>query len=222
MAVTGLSIYSGDLVLGFLTRFGGSCAGLVLGMLIWYVGNAKGSNPYGTTAAMVVFVSPVVFWRIITKPTDIWFGFILMMAATTTLIVGYSWIDSHLVMVSNSGVGVHVAWKRVLLVVIGFTAAFIISLFPKPSSARKIVRTRAAKIIDRLSELYMVEMREFLIEAKSEGSLHDEHDMDERVARYRTKLLKIVVSPPCWSDLAFDLALIIFCISFPSGTDRVD
>lgn len=40
--------------------------------------------------------------------------------------VGYSWQDTHLVVTVNSGVGVGLAWKRALLVIIGFTAGFIV------------------------------------------------------------------------------------------------
>lgn len=42
--------------------------------------------------------------------------------------VGYSWIDAgpRMVLTANSGVGVNLAWKRALLVIIGFTAAFIV------------------------------------------------------------------------------------------------
>jgi hypothetical protein len=63
MAVTGLAVFSGDLVLGFLVRFTGTLIGLVLGMLAWYVGNGNGSNPYGTIASTMVFIAPLVFWR---------------------------------------------------------------------------------------------------------------------------------------------------------------
>jgi uncharacterized membrane protein YccC len=111
MAVTGLAVFSGDLVLGFLVRFIGTLIGLVLGMLAWYIGNGKGSNPYGTTAALLVVIAPVLFWRTsVAKPSDM--AFPLMIGVTLALIVGYSWVDSHLPLLVNSGIGVDVAWKR--------------------------------------------------------------------------------------------------------------
>lgn len=193
MAVTGLAVFSGDLVLGFLVRFIGTLAGLVLGMLAWYVGNGNGSNPYGTTAALMVIIAPVVFWRIsVAKPADA--AFPMMMGVTMALVVGYSWVDSHLALLVNSGIGVDVAWKRALLVLVGFAAAFIISLFPKPTSARKIVRLRAAKIVDALADLYMDELKGFLIEAKEADHRVDESRMEERAGAYRSRVLGVVVS----------------------------
>lgn len=110
MAVTGLAVFSGDLVVGFLVRFTGTVCGLVLGMLAWYIGNGNGSNPYGTTAALMVMIAPIVFWRLAAKPATM--AFPLMMGVTVALIVGYSWVDSHLPLLVNSGIGVDVAWKR--------------------------------------------------------------------------------------------------------------
>ena len=111
MAVTGLAVFSGDLILGFLVRFIGTLIGLVLGMLAWYIGNGKGSNPYGTIAALIVILAPVVYARVnIANPGIM--AFPLMIGVTMALVVGYSWVDSHLPLLVNSGIGVDVAWKR--------------------------------------------------------------------------------------------------------------
>jgi hypothetical protein len=111
MAVTGLAVFSGDLILGFLVRFIGTLIGLVLGMLAWYIGNGKGSNPYGTIAALIVILSPIVYARVnIANPGLM--AFPLMIGVTMALVVGYSWVDSHLPLLVNSGIGVDVAWKR--------------------------------------------------------------------------------------------------------------
>ena len=83
-----------------------------------------------------------------------------------------------------------------LLVIIGFAAAFIISLFPKPTSARKIVRLRAAKVIDSLSDLYMDELKGFLLEAKNDDHTFDDNELETRAGIYRTKILGLVVSGP--------------------------
>jgi hypothetical protein len=82
-----------------------------------------------------------------------------------------------------------------LLVLIGFTAAFIISLFPKPITARKIVRLRAAKIIDVLAELYVDELKGFLLEAKESNEPWNESKVEERAGLYRSRVLDVVVSP---------------------------
>jgi hypothetical protein len=80
------------------------------------------------------------------------------------------------------------------LVLIGFTAAFIISLFPKPITARKIVRLRAAKIIDVLAELYVDELKGFLLEAKESNEPWNETKVEERAGLYRSRVLDVVVS----------------------------
>ena len=72
---------------------------------------------------------------------------------TWALIVGYSWIDSHLVIVGNPGLGWPVAWKRFVLVVIGSAASFIMMMLP-PVSSRKVVRLRNASSIGGMSEIY--------------------------------------------------------------------
>lgn len=82
-----------------------------------------------------------------------------------------------------------------LLVLIGFTAAFIISLFPKPITARKVVRLRAAKIIDVLAELYVDELKGFLLEAKESNEPWNESKVEERAGLYRSRVLDVVVSP---------------------------
>ena len=95
----------------------------------------------------------------------------------------------------NDSVLIVVMFTFSLLVLVGFAAAFIISLFPKPTSARKIVRLRAAKIVDALADLYMDELRGFLIEAKESGHALNESKMEERAGTYRSKVLGVVVSP---------------------------
>ena len=51
----------------------------------------------------------------------------LMAGVTMPLIIGYSWIDTHIPVTASAGVGASVAWRRALLVLIGFAAAFVVS-----------------------------------------------------------------------------------------------
>lgn len=84
--------------------------------------------------------------------------------------MGYSWIDNHLPVISNVGIGWQVAWKRWTLVIIGVSSAtfciipltddntgsaasFIVMLFPA-KSARKAVRLGCAKTLTSLSHIY--------------------------------------------------------------------
>lgn len=81
-----------------------------------------------------------------------------------------------------------------LLVIIGFTAGFIISLFPKPQSAKVTVRKSLAKAIENLAELYTEEMKGFLLEANLyEAGKTQTLDVEERATRYRTRFLGLIV-----------------------------
>lgn len=89
------------------------------------------------------------------------------------LIVGYSWVNSHLDPPGNPGVGVNVAWRRIVLVLIGgydsvltgpwltelqfsgSVAALILMILP-PQSRRRDVRLSNARSLEELSSLYAV------------------------------------------------------------------
>lgn len=54
MAQTGLGIFTGEQLYNFITRMAGTCIGVVVGMVLWYIGAQKGlGGPYGVTAACV-------------------------------------------------------------------------------------------------------------------------------------------------------------------------
>ncbi|KAH9042560.1 hypothetical protein EDB85DRAFT_1915639 [Lactarius pseudohatsudake] len=135
MAQTTLTIYAGDQLYNYFIRLTGTFIGLLVGLLAWYIGNANSrGNVYGVGASVAVFIFPLMFLRLF-APQQYLQGIILM-AATAVLIVGYSWIDAHLHVISNVGIGWHVAWKRWTLVMIGSAASFIAMILPA-KSARK-------------------------------------------------------------------------------------
>ncbi|KAI0292715.1 hypothetical protein BC826DRAFT_1092011 [Russula brevipes] len=138
MAQTTLLIYAGDQLYNYVIRLTGTFIGLIVGLLVWYIGNAHSrGNAYGSAASVGVFIVPIMFIRLF-APQQYLQGVILM-ASTVALIVGYSWVDGHLPVISNVGIGWPVAWKRWTLVMIGCAASFIVMLFPA-KSARKAVR----------------------------------------------------------------------------------
>lgn len=152
MAQTTLTIYAGDQLYNYFIRLIGTFVGLILGVLVWYIGNAHGrGNAYGTAAGVGVFLVPLMFIRLFAPPQ--YLPGILLMLATFALIIGYSWIDNHLPVISNVGFGWQVAWKRWTLVTIGTAATFIVMLFPT-KSARKAVRLGCAKTLTSLSHIY--------------------------------------------------------------------
>ena len=102
----------------------------------------------------------------------------MIFQATWVLIVGYSWLDTHITVLGNPGKGWDIAWRRWVLVSIGASAAnithpgtwylprpiylisnlgsaasFILMMFP-PKSGRKAVRLRNASILQSLASLY--------------------------------------------------------------------
>lgn len=182
MSQTGLGVFAGEQILGFLTRMSGTVVGAILGALAWYIGSGRGTGePYGLTAISLVIVMPLVFVRLCGPPQYV--PIVLLTGVTICLVVGYSWVDYHLVVLSNSGKGIDIAWKRGLLVIIGFTAAFIVSLFPRPVTSKEIVRKTLSRTIEGLGDFYAKEMRGFL------GGVRDTRS---RTELYRGDLLKLV------------------------------
>ncbi|KAF8504549.1 hypothetical protein F5888DRAFT_759358 [Russula emetica] len=135
MAQTILTVYAGDQIFNFMIRIGGTLLGLITAILIWYIGNGGGNgNPYGLAASYAVFIVPVIFVRLFAPPQFL--PGAILGTATVALIIGYSWIDGHLPVLSNPGIGGNAAWRRCTLVLIGCTATFIIMMCP-PKSGRK-------------------------------------------------------------------------------------
>ncbi|KAL5519292.1 hypothetical protein ACEPAH_975 [Sanghuangporus vaninii] len=184
MAQTTLNVYVSDTIYSIVTRTLGTFLGLVMGLLIWYIGNGTGNgNPYGTAAAYGVFIIPILFARINAPPTLL--QPLIMFCATLSLIVGYSWIDAKLNVVGNPGVGWPIAWKRFVLVMIGIGAIAILSILP-PVSGRKAVRLQNAVMVDELSSLYSCLMSIWITEDKEESRVDSEGELEKPVAGEKT------------------------------------
>ncbi|CCM03466.1 uncharacterized protein FIBRA_05599 [Fibroporia radiculosa] len=165
MAQTTLNIYAGDQIWNIMLRLAGTFVGLVFGLLSWYIGSGNGhGSPYGMAVIVGVFLIPVLFLRIFAPPQLL--PGVMMIGATWALIVGYSWIDSHLLIFGNVGFGWPVAWRRWVLVVIGAVASFIMMILP-PRSARKSVRLRCASTTASLAHIYSRLMTGWIHEAAS-------------------------------------------------------
>ncbi|KAI9441300.1 hypothetical protein H4582DRAFT_1367483 [Lactarius indigo] len=169
MAQTTLTIYAGDQLYNYFIRLTGTFIGLVVGLLAWYIGNANSrGNVYGVGASVAVFIFPLMFFRLF-APQQYLQGIILM-AATVVLIVGYSWIDAHLPVISNVGTGWHVAWKRWTLVMIGSAASFIAMILPA-KSARKAVRLGCSNTLTSQSHIYTFLMSAWITNTPSSKEL---------------------------------------------------
>ncbi|KZP19305.1 hypothetical protein FIBSPDRAFT_1045659 [Athelia psychrophila] len=188
MAQTTMNIYASDQIFNYVIRLIGSLGGAVVGLLTWYIGSgsSKTGNHYGLAASTAVFLVPVMWLRLFT-PLQYQAG-VLLGCATWGLIIGYSWVDAHLVVLGSPGVGWPVAWKRLLLVLIGAAASFIVMMLP-PTSGRKAVRLRNAAVITNISEIYG-----FLISTWIGTQAHQKEHGTARPAwiqEFRVKLLAL-------------------------------
>ncbi|KAF9560292.1 hypothetical protein CPC08DRAFT_708223 [Agrocybe pediades] len=163
MSQTGLALYAGDQIAGFIVRLAGTLIGLLFGMVVWYIGAGLGhGNPYGIVIASTIAISPFIFMRVAGPPQQM--PFWMMIGVTIVFVVGYSWINANQAVLSNAGVGVALGWKRALLVIIGFTAAFIVMLFPNPISSRVLVRKTLAAVLGESGNIFAGEVEAFLAE----------------------------------------------------------
>ncbi|KAL7424784.1 hypothetical protein Q5752_000468 [Cryptotrichosporon argae] len=185
MGQFGLGVYTGEQVLNYGIRLAGTLSGCVLGIVIWYIGDAKGDgNPYGFVAAAMVFLAPFIFLRINVPIQHM--AFFLMTVVTASLILGYGWLDEHTVQAASVGKGGDTAGRRALLVLIGLTAAFLLMVFPRPTSAKALVRKQLARNMDALSDLYGRE-----ITGLDEASRAKTVDTEARRQAFRTHFIAI-------------------------------
>lgn len=188
MAQCGLGVTAGEQVANFVTRMGGTLLGVVVGMVAWYIGapgNADG-NAYGVVAATMCLLAPWLFIRTCCPMSLL--GFWLMFCVTISFLVGYSWDDNKIPSSANQGTGASLAGRRALLVLIGFAGGMIISLIPKPTSAKVLVRQGISKNIASLGELYALEVTAF---ETGRGDEDAEVDVKQRRERYRHHFFKI-------------------------------
>ncbi|ADV25553.1 Conserved hypothetical protein [Cryptococcus gattii WM276] len=203
MAQTGMGVFTGEQITSFVVRMGGTATGLVVGMLAWYIGSGHSNgNPYGVTAATLVLIAPCLFIRIAVPMEKA--VFFLMTNVTIMFVVGYSWVDEHTPQSANQGHGAGLAGRRALLVIIGFTAAFIMMVFPRPNSARTLFRRRLAKNMSDIGDLYgkVVTSIENEVDAaewgKEDGTLKnirgeaDSDAVEKRRQQYRGIFLKVM------------------------------
>ncbi|VDB95654.1 unnamed protein product [Peniophora sp. CBMAI 1063] len=188
MAQMTIGYFIGEHLSVYFTRILGTIAGLVVGLLIWYIGNGHGTgNPYGFAASSAVFLAPLMFIRVFVPAKHM--PSALILNATAALVIGYSWLNTHLPVISF-GYGWSIAWRRFLLVVIGCVASFIVMFVP-PKSARKAVRVRNATAISGLSNIYL-DLTTTWIGNRTDGDRSDGLTEDSTtVQRLKTQLVSV-------------------------------
>ncbi|KAL9937758.1 hypothetical protein V8E36_003303 [Tilletia maclaganii] len=163
MGQTGLTTTTGEAVFQIVGRVGGTVVGALGGMVVWYISAGSGrGNAIGLGAVMGVVLIPLTFLRAFVPitlliPT-------MLSSVTLVLIVGYSWIDTHLPGISvNSGWGKEIAWRRLLCVLIGVAAAIIVMLVPRPITTRVQVRKGLASSTRDIHRLYCLLIEGWII-----------------------------------------------------------
>ncbi|KAG5806281.1 hypothetical protein H9Q74_009174 [Fusarium xylarioides] len=152
-AQTVLLVYLADFTFSLIARTIGTIVGGVIGMVAWYIGAGSGvGNPYGMAASTGVMIIPMLWWRLYLPPS---FAFATIMGgATFCLVLGFSWDHDHIVQYGLPGKGYEAFWKRVVTVLIGFVAAFVVQLFPSPPSGTTHVCKILANSVRSLSDHY--------------------------------------------------------------------
>ncbi|KAL5631613.1 hypothetical protein ACGC1H_007212 [Rhizoctonia solani] len=201
MAQFGLNMYMSDQIGQFVARILGTVGGGIVGMVIWYIGSGHGTgNPYGIAAAFAVFVIPMLFARLFWTQRMVE---CIMLSVTSVLVVGYSWIDTHLPSQGNPGYGYQIFWRRVVLVLVGFAASFIMMLLP-PQSSRKALRLGTASTVSQISQLYGLLISSWLTveeeaedekvngkEDHAEGNKPTSHPYEKWQPAFRAKLMSV-------------------------------
>ncbi|KAK4057506.1 hypothetical protein OIO90_001575 [Microbotryomycetes sp. JL221] len=186
MFQTGCAVFAGDQVLQTIQKLVGTAMGLLWGCVIWYIGAGRGpGNRIGLGAAFVILFAPVLAHRILSPPSSQMVS--MMLAVTTVLVVGYSWVNAHLFTIGNTGLGINLAWKRALLVMIGVGAATIAMIFPRPQTTRALVRRTHATCIHELGRLYAAVISGWLSEDRHDDEQDDYTVMGEKSGHAENK-----------------------------------
>lgn len=152
-AQTCLLMYMADFTFSLVSRLLGTIIGGLIGLAAWYAGSGNGTgNPYGLGATTAVAVV-VLMWLRIFLPAS-YMQASVMAASTFALIIGFSYDQRHYVQYGLPGIGYVAFWKRVVTVLLGFVAAFIVQMLPKPPSATSHVSKTLANTVRSLADHY--------------------------------------------------------------------
>ncbi|GFF70690.1 uncharacterized protein C57A7.05 [Aspergillus udagawae] len=153
MGQTTLLVYMSDFTFSLICRAVGTVIGGVVGLVAWYIGSGHGpGNPYGLAAISVPIILIFMWGRLFLSPAML--QATIMSAATFFLVIGYSFADTQIPQYGNPGVGYSVFWRRLVLVFVGFAAALIVQIFPRPPSAARHICISLSNTLRRLTDHY--------------------------------------------------------------------
>lgn len=145
--------HRGDSISAFITRTLCTVAGAAVSLVIWYVAAGSGrASPYAFMVVWAFAVIPIFMFRIYWPYSS---QTALITTLTIAVCVGYSWKDSYNpASYTSPGHGWEVAWRRLVEVIMGATAAVIWSFLPPSSTLRQYLRHSHAASIHRLGTLH--------------------------------------------------------------------
>ncbi|KAK6528596.1 hypothetical protein TWF281_009834 [Arthrobotrys megalospora] len=183
MAQLTISQFLGDFVFSISMRTFGTVVGGVCGLVVWYIGAGSGpGNPYGIMAILAPFMIFGMTIRVF-APRE-WMMPSVMGVATLMLVIGYSWEVQYLPQVIHTEPGYGVFYRRLILVMVGFAAAIIVQIFPRPPSATRNAANSLATILSDLTQFYSDTMSYFL-------SPHDDEDSTREKTQERVTELYV-------------------------------
>lgn len=152
-AQTTLVVYMADFTFSVVSRALGTVLGGVLGMVAWYIGSGHGTgNAYGMAAITAAMTVVLMWWRLFLPQAFTMAA--IMSGVTFVLVVGFSYDDAHIQQYGLPGHGYEAFWKRLVTVLLGFVAAFVVQLFPRPPSTTRHTCKTLSNTVQTLSDHY--------------------------------------------------------------------
>ncbi|KAL5354947.1 hypothetical protein BJX96DRAFT_161450 [Aspergillus floccosus] len=152
-AQTALLVYMADFTFSVISRALGTVLGGVLGMVAWYIGSGHGTgNAYGMAAITAAMTVVLMWWRLFLPQAFTMAA--IMSGVTFVLVVGFSYDDAHIQQYGLPGYGYEAFWKRLVTVLLGFVAAFVVQLFPRPPSTTRHTCKTLSNTVRTLSDHY--------------------------------------------------------------------
>ncbi|THH28781.1 hypothetical protein EUX98_g5402 [Antrodiella citrinella] len=146
-----LARWRGDTTFGLVSRIVATFFGCLVGMALWYISTGTGTgNPYGL-AAVVGVASPFLVFARLYWPGPPMTNVVFFV--TITLIIGYSWQNTHIPIGFNYW-GWPLAWRRFILVTAGVVAAFIFSFLPPSTTLRGYQRRMMSTTVAEIGSSY--------------------------------------------------------------------
>uniref|UniRef100_V5GRQ2 ER transporter 6TM N-terminal domain-containing protein n=1 Tax=Kalmanozyma brasiliensis (strain GHG001) TaxID=1365824 RepID=V5GRQ2_KALBG len=152
MAQLTLARFRGETAFALLSRILATVIGGVFALVIWYISTGDGrGNAFGLGATTAVTFPFLMLFRIYFPGPPIT---PIIASVTTALIVGYSWKDVTNPLPGAPGYGWDTAWRRLVAVIIGVSAAYVFSYLPPTSTLRQYQRLSHAATIAELGRIY--------------------------------------------------------------------